>query len=493
MSFARPHIETHSRSKGHSAVGGCAYRLGLAMVDERTGRAYDYTSKSGVLWSEHMAPDGAPAWQQNPAEFWNAAEAGEKRKDAQIARDFRIPIPLGFTEQDAQTLAKRMAETLRDDLAAPVSVALHRDADRDRFGEVKDGTRGFHAHIFTPARGVEPDGMAAKKLGVFLDLGNKNRSGAWVEKWNEAWATHANDIIRERSLSIEQRTHLSYARLGVEREPEWKMGPAAVALERAGVRTEVGDRLKAAHPTPPTMDQEAARAEREREQAQQRRRQEMTAAVDAAKAAKQHAADLRQQAGAKRAEADEASHTARQHGGRVQTHREAAQRRHLRFVASLEAVERWRKAWPIVARFYEPSSVREHRERSAEAAKGRDHASSRADAHTLAQQDAERQAKHLRSEADALASKAGHAGHLADKAREAAEALFKRHRFEAMTPEQQQKQRDLEAAEKQRLDAQRKAAERPRGPPPNPMAPGQPLPPARPPRGPSGPGRSFGR
>lgn len=268
MTFARPHIETHSRSKGHSAVAGCAYRLGLAMVDERTGRAYDYTRKSGVVWSEHMAPEGAPAWQQDPAQFWNRVEAAEKRKDAQIARDFRIPIPLGFSERDAKDLAQRMARTLRDDLAAPVSVALHRDAERDRFGEVKDGTRGFHAHIFIPARGVEPDAMAAKKLGVFLDLGNKNKSGEWVEKWNEAWATHANNIIRERSLSIEQRTHLSYARLGVEREPEWKMGPKATALERAGVRTEVGKRLKAVHPTPPAMDHAQALAERKRERAQ---------------------------------------------------------------------------------------------------------------------------------------------------------------------------------------------------------------------------------
>jgi MobA/MobL family. len=481
MSFARPHIETHSRSKGHSAVAGCAYRLGLAMVDERTGRAFDYTRKNGVLWSEHMAPDGAPAWQQNAAQFWNAAEAAEKRKDAQVARDFRIPIPLGFSERDAQELAQRMARTLRDDLAAPVSVALHRDAERDRFGEVKDGTRGFHAHIFTPARGVEPDAMAAKKLGVFLDLGNKNKSGAWVEKWNEAWATHANAIIAERGLSIEQRSHLSYARQGLERPTEWKMGPAAVAMERAGVRTAVGERLRAVHPTPPSMDHAAAQAERERDQAQQRRRQELAVAEAVAKDARREAETLRKQAAAKRAEADQMATTAREHAGRAVTERETAQRRHLRFVASLEAVERWRKAWPIVARFYEPGRVRDERERADEAAKGRDRARSRADAHSYDQKKAERQAKHLRGEADTLAGLADDADQRLSRARRDLEALRQRHRFEAMTPEQQQQQREREAAEK------------PRGPRPNPMAPGQPLPPRPPTRGPSGPGRSFSR
>ena len=79
-----------------------------------------------------------------------------------------------------------------------------------------------------------------------------------------------------------------------------------------------------------------------------------------------------------------------------------------------------------------------------------------------------------------------------------AESARARHRFEAMTPEQQQQRRELEAAEKRRLEAQRKAAELKerlqRGPRPNPNALGVELPPRPGPRrGPSGPGRSFSR
>ena len=42
---ARPHLETHSRKKGHSAVAGVAYRLGLRLYDRRTGEWHDYRKR----------------------------------------------------------------------------------------------------------------------------------------------------------------------------------------------------------------------------------------------------------------------------------------------------------------------------------------------------------------------------------------------------------------------------------------------------------------
>lgn len=42
---ARPHLQTHSRSTGHSAVAGAAYRLGLRLLDERTGICHDFRKR----------------------------------------------------------------------------------------------------------------------------------------------------------------------------------------------------------------------------------------------------------------------------------------------------------------------------------------------------------------------------------------------------------------------------------------------------------------
>lgn len=96
---ARPHLETHNRKAGHSAIAGVAYRLGLRLYDRRMGEWHDYRRRKlgeEVVRALTVAPEGAPAWATDPAELWARVEAAEKRKDAQVARDYRIPIPFGF-------------------------------------------------------------------------------------------------------------------------------------------------------------------------------------------------------------------------------------------------------------------------------------------------------------------------------------------------------------------------------------------------------------
>jgi hypothetical protein len=139
MRHARPHLEVHSRSKGHSAVAGAAYRLGLKLRDERTGLWHDYTRRAAgeeIVFATTVAPEGAPSWASDPAQLWNAVEKSEKRKDAQVARDYRIPVPLGLDDQRAGQLAERLARFIMGELSTPVSVGLHRDAAVDAFGEV---------------------------------------------------------------------------------------------------------------------------------------------------------------------------------------------------------------------------------------------------------------------------------------------------------------------------------------------------------------------
>lgn len=238
--YARPHIETHSRSRGQSAVAGAAYRLGVAMVDERTGQHHDFTRKGGVEWSAQICADDAPEWQRDPAQFWNRAEAAEKHPRAQVARDYRIPVPLGFDQVHAQALAERVARSIGGELGAPVSVALHRDSDKDRFGVEKDErARGYHAHIYLPARGVDAEGMAKGKTGLFRDLSNCNQSGAIIDRWAETWAREASALAQEQGLGTTY-DHRSYERQGLAITPEPKMGVAAVEMERRGVETARG-------------------------------------------------------------------------------------------------------------------------------------------------------------------------------------------------------------------------------------------------------------
>lgn len=250
---------------------GAAYRLGVDMVDERTGELCRFASKGqdNVAARWHLANDSAPEWQRDPALFWNAVEAGENRKDSQVARDFRIPVPLGFDQAHAEKLALAVANLLRAELnGVPVSVGLHHDNLRDAFGFDKDPEHvGFHAHIYMPTRGVELGGMSAKKEGVFLDLGNKNKSGAIVERFNEIWATEATALAHAQGLG-KAYDHRSNARQGNDRKPQPRLGQQVVAMERRGLTTECGDMFQehmAAHPIPDTMSHAAALADIARE------------------------------------------------------------------------------------------------------------------------------------------------------------------------------------------------------------------------------------
>jgi hypothetical protein len=263
MPHARPHLTTHTRSKGHSAVAGVAYRLGLRLYDRRTGEWHDYRRRAlgeEVVAALTLAPDGAPAWATDPAQVWAAVEAAEKRKDSQVAHDFRIPVPFGLTDTDAAEMARSMAQHIVDELGTVVSVGLHRDSPIDAMGIAKPSNKvGFHTHVYFPTRrltfdasavGVEEsnggessgsDGWAfTDKLKV---LSHKASAAAMIERLNQQWAELANKHAAAAGF-VPDFTHLSYRRLGLDKGLQLTMGVAATAMERKGIATWKGDALR---------------------------------------------------------------------------------------------------------------------------------------------------------------------------------------------------------------------------------------------------------
>lgn len=249
---ARPHLETHSRGAGHSAIAGVAYRLGLRLYDRRTDQWHDYRRRKlgeEVVRALTVAPEGAPAWAMDPQELWERVEAAEKRKDAQLARDYRIPLPFGLTDGQAGDLAEEMARFICRELHTSVSLGLHRDAEVDALGNVKPNEKqGFHAHIYFPTRRLEDiqqgEGRSSWGMGAKLILlSNKNTSGAFVERLNERWAELANRYTAKLGLPADY-THLSYVRQDLPVIPQPTLGAAVTAMERRGFFTRRGDALR---------------------------------------------------------------------------------------------------------------------------------------------------------------------------------------------------------------------------------------------------------
>ena len=215
-------VKVISRASGRSAVAAAAYRSAEQLLDERLDRTHDFTSKSGVVHSEILLPDGAPDHLSDRAQLWNDVEAIEKRKDAQLAREVEFAIPREMTKLQGIELAR--------DFAAQEFVARGMIADLNVHWDIgSDGMAKPHAHVMLTMREVGEDGFGAK-------VRDWNRAEL-VEQWRERWAEHANARLAE--LDIDARIdHRSLEDQGIALEPQDKIGPAAARMGERGLESE---------------------------------------------------------------------------------------------------------------------------------------------------------------------------------------------------------------------------------------------------------------
>lgn len=211
-------VKVIGRSAGRNAVAAAAYRAAEELHDERLGRAHDFTNKAGVIHSEILLPEGAPARLADRATLWNEVEATEKRKDSQLAREVEIALPRELTKPQAIELAR---DFVREQFVAHGMVAdlnVH-------WGRTGKGEEQPHAHVMLTMREVGPDGFGKKVV-------DWNRTEVLVG-WRERWAELANERLAELGHDI-RVDHRSHAAQGIELEPQNKIGPAGARREARG-------------------------------------------------------------------------------------------------------------------------------------------------------------------------------------------------------------------------------------------------------------------
>ena len=211
-----------SRANGSSAIASAAYRSASELHDDRLNRDHDFSNKAGVIHSEVMLPQGAPEHLNDRATLWNEVEAGEKRKDAQLAREVEFSIPREMNEKQGVQLARDFVKKQFVDRGMVADLNVHWD-------KAKDGTPKPHAHVMMTMRDVGPEGF-----------GKKNRdwnSTELLKDWREAWSAHVNERMAE--LGLEGRIdHRSYEAQGIGLEPQHKIGPAASRRPEQGLEAE---------------------------------------------------------------------------------------------------------------------------------------------------------------------------------------------------------------------------------------------------------------
>lgn len=214
------------RSSGRSATAAAAYRSGGIVRDERTGEVHDYSRKGGVEGTAILAPADAPDWAHDRAALWNAVEAAEARKDAQVAREITVALPAELDAAGRRALVDDWVRSELVDRGMVADVAFHaphREGDQ----------RNHHAHILLTMRGLGPDGFGPK----VREWNGKDQLGAW----RESWAAAQNRALERAELEA-RVDHRGLAAQGLEELPTRHLGPAATALERQEAReaAEVG-------------------------------------------------------------------------------------------------------------------------------------------------------------------------------------------------------------------------------------------------------------
>ena len=245
------HLSTKiiSRSKGKSSIASSAYRSGEKLYNKRDGLIHDYTKRKDVIYKEIFKPSNAPNWVLDREQLWNEVEQIEKSKNSQLAREIDIALPIELNEKERIELLREYVIDNFSNKGMVADVVIH---------DKKDGNP--HSHIMLTMRPFEENGewgAKAKKEYILDKNGNKTYSKNgnaksrkiettnWnkketLEHWREQWAIYANKAL-EKANRKERIDHRSYEDRGIDKLATRHEGPTVRAMEKKGIKTEIGD------------------------------------------------------------------------------------------------------------------------------------------------------------------------------------------------------------------------------------------------------------
>ncbi len=196
MAIAFARISIHSRSQGHSAVAGAAYRSGQQLTDQRTGENHNFENRNDVVYERIMLPEGVDEHFLDREVLWNEAERMEKRKDAQVAKDIILALPKDLDLTQQISLARQFATSQFLGSGIPVDLAIHDHGDGNP-----------HAHLYITTRRLGPNGFDRYKArDLNPSFANSAYGKGFVredEAWSQRWRECQTAFFKAHDLSIE--------------------------------------------------------------------------------------------------------------------------------------------------------------------------------------------------------------------------------------------------------------------------------------------------
>src|SRR5215212_9855243 len=211
-----------ARSNGRSAVAAAAYRSASGLLDEREARPHDFSHKADVVHSEILLPAGAPERWSDRAVVWNAVEAAEKRKDAQLAREVEFALPREVRRAEGVALARAFVQRAFVGRGMVADLNVHWPLDAHGAGQP-------HAHVMLTLREAGREGFG-RKVRAWNGV-------AELQGWREAWTAKANACLAELGHAA-RIDHRSLKEQVLALEPQNKIGPAGARRAERGEAAE---------------------------------------------------------------------------------------------------------------------------------------------------------------------------------------------------------------------------------------------------------------
>jgi Ti-type conjugative transfer relaxase TraA len=197
IEFAR--VRYIKRTDGGNACRSSAYNARTDLPCERTGERFYFAHRDPVLHHDVLLPEGASERFKDVATLWNEAQAMERRKDSQEARELLLALPsdAGLGPEDWKALAEEFA---REHFVSK-GLAVQLDIHPPHEGEIN-----VHAHLLITTRRIIGDAFDAHKARD-LDPEMRTMKGGQkavteADRWGVLWRDAQNRYFEREGLDI---------------------------------------------------------------------------------------------------------------------------------------------------------------------------------------------------------------------------------------------------------------------------------------------------
>ena len=203
MAIAFARARYISRSTGGSAARSAAYNARAEIGDERTGEVFHFKHRDAPEHHEVLLPAGADEKFADAATLWNAAEAAERRKDSQVAREIVMALPANseVSNEDRIELARSFAQ--ENFVANGLAVQL--DIHAPHGGDLESERANWHAHLLITTRRIEGDHLSATKARDLAPDIRQARARSFVaegEEWGKLWREHQDRYFLAHGINV---------------------------------------------------------------------------------------------------------------------------------------------------------------------------------------------------------------------------------------------------------------------------------------------------